>query len=178
MYESAGNYPVTLTVTDNQDLTDTATSTVTILTKHDAAVVDVTPFPSEVTVGKLVSINVTVMNQGTETETFNITVYCDTTIIETRSVSNLASGASETLTIDWETSDMDPGTYTIKAVASTTADEIDITNNEFIGGTVTITAQEAPAPGILPYVAAAGAAIIIIAAIAFYFLRIRKPKPT
>jgi len=141
------------------------------------AVVDVTPFPSEVTVGELVSINVTVVNGGTETETFNIIVYYDNTIIGTKSVTNLASGASETLTINWETTDIDPGTYTIKAVASTITGEIDITNNEFIDDTVTITVQEAPALGILLYVAAAGVAITIMAAIAFYFLRIRKPKP-
>ena len=177
MYISAGTYPATLTVTDNQGLTDTATGTATISAKHDVAVVDVTPFPSEVTVGKLVSIKVTVVNQGTETENFNIIIYYDNTIIGTKSVTNLASGDSETLTINWETTDIDPGTYTIKAVASTITGEIDITNNEFIDDTVTITVQEAPALGILLYVAAAGVAVTIVAAIAFYFLRIRKPKP-
>jgi len=175
-YTSAGTYPVTLTVTDNQGLTDTATGTATISAKHDVAVVEVTPFPSEVTVGKLVSITVTVVNGGTETETFNVIVYYDNTIIGTKSVTNLASGASQTLTINWKTTDIDPGTYTIKAVASTITGEIDITNNEFIDDTVTITVQEAPALGILLYVAAAGLAVTIIAAIAFYFLRIRKPK--
>ena len=104
-----------------------------------------------------------------ETETFNITVYYDNVIIETKSVANLASGTSKTLTIDWETTDVDPDTYTIKAVASTITGEI-----EFIGDSVTITVQEAPALGILLYVAAAVVAAIIIVAIAFYFLKARK----
>lgn len=104
-----------------------------------------------------------------ETETFNITVYYDNVIIETKSVTNLASGASETLTIDWETTDVDPDTYTIKAVASTITGEI-----EFIGDSVTITVQEAPALGVLLYVAAAVVAAIIMVAIAFYFLRAKK----
>jgi len=174
IYAEPGTYLVTLTVTDNQSLTADTTDTITVSAKHDVAIVNVASSPSKVTVGELVSINVTVVNQGTETETFNITVYYDNVIIETKSVTNLASGASKTLTIDWETTDVDPDTYTIKAVASTITGEINTTNNELIGDSVTITAQEAPALGILVYVAAAVAAAIIMVAIAFYFLRARK----
>jgi len=173
-YTSAGTYSITLTVTDNQGLTDIATDTVTVSGKHDVAVVNVTPHPSKVTVGEIVSINVTVANQGTEKQTFNITVYYDNTIIETRSITNLAPDTSETLTINWETTNVDPDTYIIKAATGTITDDINATNNEIIDGTVTV--QEAPSPGILLYVAA-GVAIIIVVAIAFYLLRIRKPKP-
>ncbi len=55
-------------------------------------------------------------------------------------------------------------------------DEVDTTDNTYTDGTVTV--EEAPALSILPYVAAAGAAAIVIAAVAIYFLKIRKPKPT
>ncbi len=174
IYTASGTYIVNLTVTDNQGLTANTTDTITISAKHDVAVVNVTSSPSEVTVGELVSINVTVANQGTETETFDITVYYDNVIIETKSVTNLPSGASKTLTINWETTNVDPETYTIAAVASTITGEIDTTNNEFIGDTVTVTAREGPAVGILPYVAAAVVAAVIIVAIAFYFLKARK----
>jgi predicted thioesterase len=40
---------------------------------HDVAVTDVSPSPTSVTVGDTVTIDVTVENQGTEAETFNIT---------------------------------------------------------------------------------------------------------
>ena len=176
VYASAGTYFVTLTVIDNQSLTDIATDTVTVSAKHDVAVVNVTLSSNKVAMGERVSINVTVVNLGTETEAFNITVYYDNVIIGTRSVVNLTSGASEILTINWETTDVDPDTYTIKAVASIITGEIDTKNNEFIDYTIIIIAQENSALGVLPYVAAAGVAAITIAAIAFYFLRIRKPK--
>jgi len=175
-YTQARAYTVTLSVTDNQSLTDIATDTVAVSAKHDVAVVNVTPSSTKVTVGELVSINVTVVNQGTEPETFNVTVYYDNVTIETKSVTNIASGASETLNIDWETNNVDPDTYTIKAVASTINGEINATNNEFIDGNITV--QEAPALGALLYVAVAGGAAITVIAIAVYFLRIRKPKPT
>jgi len=126
--------------------------------------------------GELVSINVTVVNLGTETEAFNITVYYDNVIIGTESVANLISGASEILTIKWETTNVDPDTYTIKAVASIITGEIDTENNEFIDDAIIIIAQENPALGVLPYVVAAGVAAITIVAISFYFLKIRKPK--
>jgi len=176
VYASAGTYFVTLTVIDNQSLTDIATDTVTVSAKHDVAVVNVTPSSNRVTMGELVSINVTVVNLGTETEAFNITVYYDNVIIGTESVANLISGASEILTINWETTNVDPDTYTIKAVASIITGEIDTKNNEFIDDAIIIIAQENPALGVLPYVAAAGVAAITIATISFYFLKIRKPK--
>jgi len=176
VYTSAGTYFVTLTVIDNQSLTDIATDTVTVSAKHDVAVVNVTPSSNRVTMGELVSINVTVVNLGTETEAFNITVYYDNVIIGTESVANLISGASEILTINWETTNVDPDTYTIKAVASIITGEIDTKNNEFIDDAIIIIAQKNPALGVLTYVAAAGAAAITIATISFYFLKIRKPK--
>jgi PKD repeat protein len=173
VYNAAGTYTVTLTITDSQSLTDLTTHTVTVSEKHDIAIVNITPSSNKVTVGELVSINVTAVNNGTQTESFNIIVYYDNQVIGTISVTNLASGDSETPTIDWNTTEVDPATYTIKAVASTIEGEIDTTNNEFIGGTITITPQAA-ALDILVYVAVFGVATIIILAMAFYFLRARK----
>jgi len=176
VYASAGTYFVTLTVIDNQNLTDIATDTVAVSAKHDVAIVNVTTSSNKVTMGELVSINVTVVNLGTETEAFNVTVYYDNAIIGTESVANLISGASEILTINWETTNVDPDTYTIKAVASIITGEIDTKNNEFIDDAIIIIAQENPALDVLLYLAAAGVAAITIATISLYFLKIRKPK--
>lgn len=173
MFNATGTYTVTLTVTDSQNLTDLATHTVTIAGKHDIAIIDISPSSYKVTVGELVSINVTAENEGTQAESFDIIVYYDNQVIGTISVTNLASGDSETSTIDWNTTGVDPATYTIKAVANTIEGEIDTTDNELIDGPIAITPQAA-ALDILVYAAIFGVAIIIILAIAFYFLRTRK----
>ena len=174
-YDTVGTYTVNLTVTDGEGLTDTATAQVTVLL-HDIAVTGVTPLPTTVKTGEPVSINVTVVNEGTEKETFNVTVYYDDTAIGTQTVTELASDASQSLTFNWDTTDVTAGTYTIKASATTVPGETDTTDNTYTDGDVTL--EEAQAVDILPYAAAAGATAIVIAALAIYFLKIRKPKPT
>jgi PKD repeat protein len=172
VYNAAGTYNVTLTVTDNLSLTAFAKQTVSISEKHDIAIVSITPSSDKVTVGELVSINVTAVNNGTPSESFNIIVYYGNQVIGTISVTSLASGDSKTSTIDWDTTGVAPATYTIKAVASTIEGEVDTADNEFVGGTITITPQAA-VPDSLVYGAIFGAAIIVLA-IALYFIRAKK----
>jgi hypothetical protein len=105
---------------------------------HDVAVISVTPDPAWVEVGELLNITVVVENQGTESETFNITAYHDTTAIETQKVTNLASGTKTTLTFNWNTTDLfynlvwHPGTYTVNATASTVPGETDTEDNTLV----------------------------------------------
>jgi len=143
---------------------------------HDLAVTSVTASPTEVEVGDLVTINVTVANQGYFTETtFTVTVRYDGTEIGTRIVPDLAKGASTTLSFDWTTGDVSPNTYTIEAEASQVAGETDTTNNIGASDPVTVKAQGLPLDIFL--YAAAGIAIIGVGAgISVYFLKIRKPK--
>ena len=71
---------------------------------HDIALIGVTPFPTSVRLGEPVNITVVVENQGTNSETnFNVTVYYSGTVIETKTVQDLAAGASEDLTFTWNT---------------------------------------------------------------------------
>ena len=139
---------------------------------HDIAVTNVVPSPTEVIVGDNVTINVTVENKGHFNETFDVTVYYDSTSIETKTDVSLENGTSTTLTFTWDTTDVAKGTYTIKAEASVVPDEIDPDDNTRIDGTVKI--RGAAAPDILPYVAVV-IVIIIVAAIAVYFIWFRKP---
>jgi PKD repeat protein len=172
-YTVAGTYTVNLTVTDEDGLTDTFTTDVTVVL-HDVAITNVTASTDTATIGEKVSINVTVANEGTETETFTVTVYYDNTLIGTQTVTELASGASQKLTFSWDTSDVNAGTYTIKAVAATVPGETDTVDNT--NTDVTVTIATTAAPDIILYVAVAGAAAIIIAGIAVYILKVRKPK--
>jgi len=137
-YTVAGTYNVTLTVTDDDGLNDTYTAPLTVYHLHDVAVIDVTPSLTEVYVDEAVTITVVTENQGTVTETFNITVYYDGNIIGTQNVIDLAPGGSKTLTFSWDTTDVAEGEYVIKAEASVVPGETNIEDNTYIDGTVTV----------------------------------------
>jgi hypothetical protein len=101
---------------------------------HDVAVINVTPDPALVELGDLVNITVVVENQGTENETFDVTVYYDTTTNETQNVSNLATGANTSLTFTWNTTEVYPLDilYKINATASTVPGETDTADNTLV----------------------------------------------
>jgi hypothetical protein len=110
---------------------------------HDVAVISVTPSQTEVTAGDIVTITVVVENQGTETETFDVTAYYDSTAIGTSTVTALVAGATETLTFSWNTTGLE-GTYTIEAGASVVPGEEDTADNMLTDGTVTVSAPGEP----------------------------------
>jgi len=105
---------------------------------HDVAISSVTTSTTKAYVGQIVDINVTAKNDGTETETFNVTAYFNITAIETKKVTNLAPNAEIILTFNWNTTNVTPGNYTIKAVASTVPGETDTADNTYIDGSVKV----------------------------------------
>jgi len=132
IYTMAGTYAVTLTVTDDDGLNDTATAALTVYLRRDVAVISVDPSPTEVYVGEAVTITVVAKNEGTVTETFNITVYYDENILGIQSVAGLAPGSEKVLTFGWTTSGVPAGEYEIKAEASVVPGETDIEDNTYI----------------------------------------------
>jgi len=102
---------------------------------HDVAVVDVTPSKTVVGQGYSLNISVTVANQGDFTETFNVTVYANTTSIASQTVT-LSVVNSTTITFTWNTLDFAKGDYTTSAVADTVPDETDTTDNTYTDGIV------------------------------------------
>jgi hypothetical protein len=110
---------------------------------HDIAVTDVSPSPTSVTVGDTVTIDVTVENQGTETETFNITAYYDQTIIDTTTTS-LDAGESNVLSFTWNTTGVVVGNYVISANATVVAGEEDTVDNFYEDGTVEVVEMPPP----------------------------------
>lgn len=112
---------------------------------HDVAIVNVTLSSTKAYVGEMVNITVVAGNQGTETETFNVTAkYENTTygIFETigiQEVIELAPDVNITLTFDWNTTYVQPCiNYTIKVEASVVPGEFDTADNTYIGGTVKV----------------------------------------
>jgi len=91
---------------------------------HDVAIIDLTASSTEV--------NVTVENQGTHSETFNVSTYytrLSDPLIGTQTVT-LAKGATTTLTFTWNPPS--PGQYEIRAEATTVPGETDVADNIYI----------------------------------------------
>jgi hypothetical protein len=74
------------------------------------------------------NINVTVENQGSYTETFNVTLYANTTEIETKQIT-LTNGASTTITFTWNTIGFAYGNCTIWAYVEPILGETDTADN-------------------------------------------------
>ena len=103
----------------------------------DTAVINVTTSTTVVVESCSVSINATVENQGTITETFNVTAYYNTTPINTTEVT-LTSGNIVTITFTWNTTGVEEGDYAISAKASVDPGETDTTDNTKVDGTITV----------------------------------------
>ena len=119
---------------------------------HDVAVTDIAlmyntnvTFP---TWENPLNITVTVKNNGTKTETFNVAAYYNDTLINSTSV-NLQSEKEENVTFPWNFPDLpgypdDPDqarsypVYKIKANATLDGDEYSNNDEEEINGTLTI----------------------------------------
>ena len=105
---------------------------------HNVAVINVTPSKSVVGQGYSLNINVTAANQGDYTETFNATLYANTTSIATQTVT-LTSGNSTTITFTWNTTGFAKGNYTISAYAWPVEGETDIEDNTLTDGWIVVT---------------------------------------
>jgi len=105
---------------------------------HDITVTSVTS-PKLVTIPESTFIGVMVKNNGAFSETFSVTAYYDDNPIETKTDVSLTAGNETTLLFTWSTAGLNPGTYTIKAVASTVPGETDTDDNTLVDGSVTLT---------------------------------------
>ncbi|MEM3577487.1 MAG: PQQ-binding-like beta-propeller repeat protein [Candidatus Bathyarchaeia archaeon] len=108
---------------------------------HDIAVTNVSPYKNIVGQGYTMNISVTVENQGDHKETFNVTLYANTTAIETMEVT-LESGESTTITFIWNTGGaggigvFDKGNYALWVYAWPVLGETDTSDNTFSDGIV------------------------------------------
>jgi len=105
---------------------------------HDVAVTNLTSAKTVICQGYSGNLTVTVQNQGNFTETFNVTVYANTTAIETQTVNSMPNGTSTILTFTWNTSGFAKGKYTISAYAWPVPGETDTSDNNFTGGWVRV----------------------------------------
>jgi hypothetical protein len=120
----------------NTNATDTLVFYVNV-SSHDVAVIDVAPSKTVIGQNLTAQVSVTVANQGSYTETFNVTAYANTTATATKEVT-LSSGNFATLVFTWNTTGFAKGNYTVSAVADTVSGETNTANNNRTDGIVTV----------------------------------------
>jgi len=105
----------------------------------DVAVTDVTASKSVVVQNSTLPINVTVENKGKGnfTESFNVTLYANTTIIGNMTVTNLQPLTTRTLTFSWNTIGVAKGNYRISSTAVLQIDN-DPDDNTYTDGWVEV----------------------------------------
>lgn len=113
--------------------------TVTVVgAAHDVAVTNLASYKTIIGGGLASNVSATIANLGGYAETFNVTVYANTTVI-TRIVNvNLASGGSNVQTVVWDTTGFAYGNYTLKASADVVSGETNTANNNCTGGWVRV----------------------------------------
>lgn len=119
---------------------------------HDIAIVDVSISKNIVYIGDLLQINVSISNKGTETETFNVTIYYGSSLVETSQINALALGTQMTSIFTWNTSSVLEGFYEIVAFAPLPGD-INGLDNIYIDGVIHVKAKPTPPPYLIHDVA-------------------------
>ena len=135
--QGSGTNPVSAIMNVPQTATAYYTSNGTV---PDIAVVNLTSSKTIVVQGYTVVINVSVENQGAGAESFNLTVYANTTAVAFQTVT-LESGNSTTVTIIWNTTGFEIGNYTVSAYADPVPGETDTADNTFNDGVVSVAIQ-------------------------------------
>jgi PKD repeat protein/KaiC/GvpD/RAD55 family RecA-like ATPase len=138
VYSESGNFNVSLTVLDNDGYNGSTSQFITIRI-HDVAIINVNVSGTDVHIGQLVNITVTAKNEGTSTESFNVSVFRNETIIGTQLISDLAPGAEKILNFCWNTSDVtDTANFLIQAKADVVPRESDVVDNTYVGDVVKV----------------------------------------
>jgi len=132
-YSANGTYPVTLNVTDNQNRWNTTSKLITVLTeKRDIAITKLESL-TEIYADWIVNVTVTVKSfGGPSSETFNLRLLYNSTLLQTYNITNLAPWPNgvATLTFTWNTTGLTPYViYVLKGEADILTGETNTTNN-------------------------------------------------
>jgi hypothetical protein len=89
---------------------------------HDLGLAGATLAKSIVGEGYSLSADITIMNYGVHPETFNITIYANTTLVTSQTIT-LGNASSMTINFTWNTNGFSMGNYAISAVADSVPGE-------------------------------------------------------
>jgi uncharacterized repeat protein (TIGR01451 family) len=110
---------------------------------HDIAVVDIEVSNNNVYIGDQLQVNVSVLNKGNGTETFNVEVHYNLSLIQVSQVSALAPYALTTAVFTWNTSYVPEGIYRISAYAPLIGD-VNASDNALVDGYVEVKTMPPP----------------------------------
>jgi hypothetical protein len=123
-----------------QEMPHTTADGIVRISQSDIAVIQIA-LSKNIVNDTIVRINVTVANYGARTETFNVTLYYNSTEITTQVVKDLTPSTSLILTFTWDTTPVPKGKYTIRATAHPLPSETNTEDNTFTDGIITETIQ-------------------------------------
>jgi CARDB/Dockerin type I domain len=133
---AVGSVPGEVDLVDN---TKTAENLVTLLTVgHDVSVIAIKPAKTAIGQGFDLIVTVKTSNYGIFGETFNVTVYLNTSVLGSQAVS-LSSGTKTDLIFVKSSSSFSKGIYTLSASASPVLGETEIGDNTLFEGLIVIT---------------------------------------
>jgi hypothetical protein len=141
---------------------------------YNVAIESVEVSPNEVKAGDSVDVTIVAKNKGTMTETFDVRVWANSTLLGTLPVTDLLPDDTQTLTFNWNTKDVAEGLYQIKAEAVGVSEDVDSQDNEYTNGTVRVTSPGQQLPLTL-IIAILAAVVVIGVAIFLYSRRARSP---
>jgi parallel beta-helix repeat protein len=107
--------------------------------QRDVAILAIYESTNIALVGEIIDFEVIVKNEGYMIETFNVTLQNNVTVIEERTVTDLAPYTNTSLIFNWNTSTVSPGYYLISATADPVPTETDLADNTMTDGTIRIT---------------------------------------
>lgn len=105
---------------------------------HNVVVTGITVSATPVQQGDSVNITVTSKNEGSVPESFNVSLYLNSSLLETLPVLDLSSTDERIVVFNWDTSAAAPAVYLVKAEASLVAGETNVTDNVLTGKVVTV----------------------------------------
>ncbi len=103
---------------------------------HDVAITSVTVSSNEAHPGDTLNITVTTKNKGSVSESFNVSLYLNSSLLETQSLADLPPNADKNLLFIWNTSAAPIADYTIKTEASPVNGETNKTDNTMTDSTI------------------------------------------
>jgi hypothetical protein len=105
---------------------------------HDVAITGITVSSNQVQRGDLVNVTVTLKNEGSASENFNVSLYLNSSLLEMRPVVDLGSNNDGDVVFNWNTTTTAPANYVISAEATHLVGESNVTDNALTDGVVSV----------------------------------------